>query len=231
MRQRAARLIAAAGMVLVTSVALIPATGVTAAGASTSAVTTAAKELFLAGYHFKAAKGSTSLTVQGTITVPTISCGSGDFVFTPEVVAHYYAGTSLDSASAQIALGCISGIPSYGGTVLDVGNKTVNVTQPVARGEKVAITITITKSSARVKIAYATTASDSNTGGTPSDAEYPVSLPSPPTYSAIKFTGCTVNGKSLSSYHPGAWQAVNKSGKVIGVPSKIIGGTAFSVTR
>jgi hypothetical protein len=216
-------------MVLAASAALAAATG--PAGASTSPVTAATKELFLAGYHFTAGKGTTSLTVKGSITVPTISCGSGDHVFTPEVVAHYYVGTSLDTASAQIALGCVSGIPGYGGTVLDVGNKTVNVPHQVSPSEKVAITITITKSSASVKIAYSTTASDSNAGGTPYDAEYPVALPSPPTYSPVKFSGCTVNGKSLASYKPGAWEAVNDSGKVIGNPSKITNGTAFSVTE
>lgn len=229
MRQQAARLITAAGMVLVTSAALVAGTGPVAA--STSPVTTATKELFLAGYHFTVAKGTTSLTVKGTITVPTISCGSGDYVFTPEIVAHYYAGTSLDTASAQIALGCVSGIGGYGDPVLDVGNKTVNVPHEVSPGENVAITITITKSSASVEIVYATTASDSSTGGTPYDAEYPVALPSPPTYSPVKFSGCTANGKSLASYKPGSWEAVNKSGKVIGIPSKITSGTAFTVTE
>jgi hypothetical protein len=230
MRQQAARLITTAGMALVTSVALVAATGV-AAGASTSPVPTATKELFLAGYHFTVAKGTTSLTVKGTITVPTISCGSGDYVFTPEVVAHYYVGTSLDTASAQIALGCVSGTPGYGGTVLDVGNKAAVVPQQVAPGENVAITIAITKSSASVKVAYAIKAADSGAGGTPYDAEYPVALPSPPTYSPVKFSGCTANGKSLASYKPGSWEAVNKSGKVIGVPSKITNGTAFTVTE
>jgi hypothetical protein len=230
MRQQAARLITAAGMVLVTSAALVAGTGAVA-GASTSPVTTATKELFLAGYHFTVAKGTTSFTVKGTITVPTISCGSGDHVFTPEIVAHYYAGTSLDTASAQIALGCVSGSGGYGDPVLDVGNKTVNVPHEVSPGENVAITITITKSSASVEIVYATTASDSSTGGTPYDAEYPVALPSPPTYSPVKFSGCTANGKSLASYKPGSWEAVNKSGKVIGIPSKITSGTAFTVTE
>jgi uncharacterized RmlC-like cupin family protein len=230
MRKQAARLITAAGMVLVTSTALVTATGA-AAGASTSPVTAATKELFRAGYHFTVAKGTASLTVKGTITVPTISCGSGDFVLTPELVAHYRVGTSLDTASAQIALSCVSGIPIYGDAVLDVGNKTVNVPKEVSPGENVAITITITKSSASVKIVYATTASDSSAGGTPNDVEYPVGLPSPPTYSPVKFSGCTVNGKSLGSYQPSAWEAVNKSGKVIGVPSSITGGTAFSVTE
>jgi hypothetical protein len=230
MRQQAARLIMAAGMTLLASASLVAATGA-AAGASTSPVTSATKELFLAGYHVTVAKGTTSLTEKGTITVPTISCGSGDYVVTPEVVAHYYVGTSLDTASAQIALGCVSGIPVYGDTVLDVGNKTVNVPHAVSRGENVAVTITITKSSASVKIAYATTATDSSAGGTPYDAEYPVALPSPPTYSPVKFSGCTVNGKSLASVKPGSWEAVNKSGKVIGIPSAITDGTAFSVTE
>jgi hypothetical protein len=231
MRQQAARLITTAGMMLVTGAALVAATGVAAAGASTSPASTATKELFLAGYHFTAGQGTTSLTVKATITVPTISCGSGDYVFTPEVVAHYYVGTSLDTASAQIALGCVSGIPGYGDTVLDVANKTVNVPHQVSPGENVAITITITKSSASVKIAYATTASDSGAGGRPYDAEYPVALPSPPRYSPVRFSGCTGNGKSLASYKPGSWEAVNKSGKVIGVPSKITKGTAFTVTQ
>jgi hypothetical protein len=105
------------------------------------------------------------------------------------------------------------------------------VPKEVSPGENVAITITITKSSASVKIVYATTASDSSAGGTPNDVEYPVGLPSPPTYSPVKFSGCTVNGKSLASYQPSAWEAVNKSGKVIGVPSSITGGTAFSVAE
>jgi hypothetical protein len=229
MRRRAARLITAAGVVLATSAALAAATGA-AAGASTS-VTRATKELFLAGYHFTVAKGTTSLTVKGTITVPTVSCGSGSYVFTPELVAHYYVGTSLDTASAQIALACASGIPVYGDTVLDAGNKTVNVPHEVSPGENVAITITITKSSASVKIVYATTASDSSAGGRPYDAEYPVALPSPPTYSPVKFSGCTANGKSLASYKPGSWEAVNKSGKVIGIPSGITDGTSFTVTE
>jgi len=229
MRQQAARLITAAATGLVTSAAL--AAGAGAAGASTSPVTTATKELFLAGYHFTVAKGTTSLTVKGTIAVPTISCGSGDYVFTPELVAHYYVGTSLDTASVQIGLRCVSGIGDYGDPVLDVGNKTVNVPHEVSPGEDVAITITITKSSASVEIAYATTAEDSSAGGTPEDAEYPVALPSPPTYSPVKFSGCTVNGKSLASYKPGSWEAVNKSGKVIGIPSKITSGTAFTVTE
>jgi hypothetical protein len=230
MRRQAARFIATAGMVLVTSAALVAATGATA-GASTSPVTTATKELFLAGYHFTVAKGTTSLTVKGTITVPAISCGSGDYVLTPELVAHYYVGTSLDTASAQIALGCVSGIRGYGDPVLDVGNKTVNVPHPVSPGENVAITIAITKSSASVKIAYSTTASDSSAGGRPYDAEYPVALPSPPTYSPVKFSGCTANGKSLASYKPGSWEAVNKAGKVIGIPSEITNGTAFNVAE
>jgi hypothetical protein len=230
MRRRAVRLITTAGMVLVTSAALVAATGV-AAGASTSPVTTATKELFLAGYHFTVAKGTTSLTVRGRITVPTISCGSGDYVFTPEVVAHYYVGTSLDTASAQISLGCVSGTPTYGVVVLEVGNRPAAIPQQVSPGENVAITIAITKSLTSVNVAYAIKAEDSGAGGRPYDAEYPVALPSPPTYSPVKFSGCTVSGKSLGSYKPSSWEAVNKSGKVIGIPSKITDGTAFAVTE
>ena len=228
MRQRVVRLITATGMALATSVALVSATGL--AAASTSPATGATKELFLAGYHFTVSK-TTSLTVKGSIKVPTITCGNGDYVLAPQVVVHYHVGNNLDTASAQLGLGCTSGFPVYGDPVLLVGNKTVNIQHQVTPGETVAITITITKSTASVKIAYSTTGTDSGTGGSPADAQYSVALPAPPAYSPVKFSGCTANGKDLSSYNPGAWQAVNKSGKALGTPSKITSGTVFSVTE
>lgn len=46
----------------------------------------------------------------------------------------------------------------------------------------------------------------------------------------VAFSGCTANGKNLSSYSPGAWEAVTKSGQVVGIPSAISGGTSFTVT-
>jgi hypothetical protein len=228
MRQRVFRLITTTGMALVASAALVSAAGL--AAASTAPANAPTKELFLAGYHFTVSKDTTSLTVKGSITVPTISCGSGDYVFAPQVVAHYHVGNNLDTASAALGLGCISGLPAYGDPVLVVGSKTVNVPHQVTPGEAVAVTITITKSATSVKIAYSTTATDSGAGGSPADAQYSVALPTPPTYSPVKFSGCTANGKDLSSYSPGAWEAVNKSGKVIGIPSSISNGTAFSVT-
>jgi hypothetical protein len=226
MRRRAVSFIGAAGLALAASVTLVSTGGPAAAGTAPQAT----KELDLAGYHFTVSKATTSLTLKGDIVVPSVSCGSGVYVFAPQVVAHYYVGSNLDTVSAALGLGCTDGIPAFGDPVLLVGSKTVNGTHQVTAGEKVAITITIGKSAASVRLVYSSTLSDSGQGGRPHDGQYSVALPTPPRYGPVKFSGCTVNGKSLASRGPGAWEGVNKSGKVTGVPSKISGGTGFTVT-
>jgi hypothetical protein len=229
MRRRAATLITVTG--LLTSAALAASTGMAAAAARPG--TAAVKELDLAGYHFTVGKSTTSLSAQAHITAPKSSCGSGGTnAYAPEVVVHYRAGTSVQTAEVTLACGCFSGSPIPGYASLEVGSHSKTVANPLSPGQTVTITVTAKHSGVTAKIAYSKsdTASLSGAGGSPSGAQFSVALPSPPRYSPIKFSQCTGNGKKLSSFHPGAWEGVNSSGKATGKISKLSDGTNFTVS-
>lgn len=229
MRRRAATLITVTGLALTTGAALVASTGLATAAARPEV--TAVRELDLAGYHFTV--GSSSFAAQAHITAPRSSCGTGKTnAYAPGVVVHYHSGTSLETAEVTLAFGCAFGASIPGYATLEVGSKSKPVSHPLSPGQTVTITVTVKGSGVTAKIAYSKsdTASLAGGGGRPADAAFEVALPSPPRYSPIKFTHCTGNGKKLSSFHPGAWEGVNSSGKVTGKISPISNGTNFTVS-
>jgi hypothetical protein len=213
------------GGALTLAAGLALASGLAPAAASTS------RALFIAGYHFTAPRGGT-LTVHGTIKVPRSTCGLGAFVFAPEVEAKYYVGTGLKVASVTLGLGCAAGVPHGGDPVLLVDSRSRTVHHQLRAGQTVSVTITITRSGASAKLAFSRRSSVTvhGPGGRPRDGEFVVNVPKPPRYSPVRFTGCTVDGRKLSSVRPAAWEAVNRHHQVIGRTSRLSHGTAFTVT-
>lgn len=213
--------------------ALVPVTGLAPAAAGTApAAGTATKEPGLAGYHFSVGKTVTSMTIQGKITVPSVQCGSAANAFSPGVSSQYLVGTGEHTALVQLDLSCFGGIPVYGDAVLVLGSQTKNVQHPLKPGAVVTVTIFLGHSSSSVKIAYSKTSGASLKGGgtRPAEGQFTVALPDPPRYSPVKFSQCTVNGKSLSSFKPGVWESVTRSGKVNGKTSALSHGTDFTVS-
>jgi hypothetical protein len=213
-----------AGSALLAAAGLALAVGVAPAGAST-------KQLYLAGYHFNAPKGST-LTVRADITVPNSSCASGDYVYSPQVVVRYYVGTGLKVASVLLGLGCAFGSAVPGAPVLAVDGHVKNVTHLLSVGETVGVVITIKRSRASATLVFSrhSSATETGPGGKSKDVQYSVALPKPPRYRPVRFADCTANGRRLSSFRPGSWEGINPHGKVLGKVSRISRGTSFSVS-
>jgi hypothetical protein len=218
----------AGAIALVTGGLLLAGSGLAGAATPSSVV----KVPDLAGYHFTVSKSVTSITVQGSITMPGVTCGTSGQVFVPQVEVRYYVGTSLVTASAAFGITCVSGIAIYGDPSLQVDGKTEKGSRQLAAGETAGVTVKISAAGGSVQVAYSKTGSDtlSGTGGRPHDVQYSVVLPGPPKYNPVKFTQCTANGKDLATYQPGGWQGVNQAGQVIGKLSGISGGTAFAVS-
>jgi hypothetical protein len=209
--------------------ALALATGLTLAS-GTGPASASTRQVDEAGYHFSAPKGT--LTVHGSITVPKISCGSsGAHQLDPEVFIRYYAGSSLTVASVGLALSCDLGIPIYGYASLEVDNHTKTVPNKLRPGETVGVTITVESSGATAEISYSSTSSASlrEAGGRPYDSGFALTLLNPPSFTPVKYAGCTVNHKTLGSFRPGMWVAVNSAGQVIAIPSGLSGGTTFTI--
>jgi hypothetical protein len=218
------------GWAAVALAAALPlASGIAPAAASTTAGAT--RQLYQAGYHFTAPRGS-SLTIHGAITVPKVSCNTGTFGLAPQVLVRYYVGTGLKVASASLALTCDFGIPIYGDASLLVNNRTKVIPHPLQPGQTVAVTVTIRRSGASVQISYPdhSSASLRGAGGRPFDGQFSATMAKPPRYAPIRFTSCTVDGRTLAAVRPGAWVAVDRHNHVIGQPSKLSHGTNFTVT-
>jgi hypothetical protein len=216
------------GVALATGALVLAGAGLAGAASGPGVV----KEPGLAGYHFAVSKSATSLTAKGTITLPNLNCAAGSSnVFAPQIVVNYLVGTSEETAEVSLGLTCASGIAVYGQPSVEVGSKNETAPQRLGAGEQVTVTIAISasKSSATVT-AGKQTATLTNGGGRPAQAQYSVVLPDPPKYSPVKFSQCTVDGKDLSTVKPGGWEGVSKSGQVIGKISAISGGTSFTVS-
>jgi hypothetical protein len=210
-----------------TLAAVITAALVIGTGAGTAAASPAAaagqpvKEHGVAGYHVSLGKSITALTASAQVTVPRSSCGSG--IFSPVVSAQFFVGKAETTASVALTLGCFGRPPVYGDAVLTVGTKTKNVRHPLKPGAVVTMTVTVRGS--------ASSFSREGTAGRPAGTQFIVALPDPPGYSPVKFSACTVNGKKLAAFNPGAWESVTRSGKVNGNVSRLTDGKDFTVSE
>lgn len=227
MSKRTARMAARLSAVLVAG--LLPASLLGLAPASASAKPT--RELYEAGYHFRAPRAA--MTLQSTIKIPRSTCGRNTFVYSPQVVIRYHIGTGVKVASVQLALGCAFGIMTNGDAVLQVNGHDKVIPHPLRPGQSVTVVVSVTRSRAITKIIYSkhSSASLSGHGGRARDGRYTVALPKPPRYGPVRFSGCRVNGRKLGSLRPGAWNAINKAGKITGRVSRLSHGTAFTVSR
>ncbi len=227
MRQRLAIILATAGCVAVSGF------GSAAASASTGITPTVTKRTGLAGYYFTVSRTST-LIVHGSIKVPSAACGSGAHSFGMQIGAGFSRGGLHLDAIVLLQLTCRSGKVS-GTAQLVAGYNAALPATAIRAGQVVQISASVRSAGGSfAKIVYPGGASAAvwGPGGTPTGADYALTLPSsqPPHYSPVAFSGCLVNGKKLSAFHPKTWESVTTSGAVDGRAGSLTGGTGFTIS-
>jgi hypothetical protein len=219
--------------VVLTTVGFVAASGFApaAAGADTFAAVTRVKGL--AGYHFRVSKAA-SLTIRGSIAVPRSACGSGRHDYGLQIGAGFSSGGVLESAIVSVLLDCARGRHGAGATELVAGFNAREPARRITPGEVIRVKASVNAATATAAITYPSgkTVSVSAGGGKPTGGDYALTLPdsSPPRYSTVTFTRCTVNKKNLSAVNPRAWESVTSGGAVDGTVSSITGSNSFTIT-
>ncbi len=228
MRQRLAIIIATAGFVVGSGFC------VTAASASTGIHASVTKRAGLAGYYFTVSKTTTALRLRGSVKVPTSTCGKRLRSYSLQIGAGFTRGGLHEDAIVVLMLNCKAGTQGTGTAQLVAGYDVSMPATPIKAGQVVRIIATVTSHGSFAKITYANGASAAvwGPGGRPTGADYALTLPNwyPPRYSAVTFSGCTVNKKKLSAFHPNIWESVTTPGAVDGRVSTLTGGTGFTIS-
>jgi hypothetical protein len=190
-----------------------------------------------AGYQSGVAKGSATV-VLASFAVPTLAaCTSTDRAITPS------AGVEVNNfksfSTAFVFVGCSNGTATYFPGLI-VNGKETNYS-PVAPGDVIDLITKVSTNRTRVQVTDVTTnVTDKITNGAGASADSPFigddgwgsstgALEHVPDFGKLKFRNVTVNGKTLASQHPQAFQRVNSTGTVqIAIGSLSSTGIAFA---
>ena len=191
---------------------------------------------FFAGYQAAVAKGSAT-TVLASFAIPTLTCTTTDRAIAPgtSVVVH----KSL--SAAFVFVGCVNGTASYFPGLV-VNNTETNFTSTTfAAGDVIDLVTKVSTNRTRVQVTDVTTGvTQKITNGAGGSARAitigddawstkTIKLEHVPDFGKLKFRNCTVDGKTLASRHPQAFQRVNSLGTVqIAVGSLSSTGIAFA---
>ncbi|HEX3780953.1 MAG TPA: G1 family glutamic endopeptidase [Pseudonocardiaceae bacterium] len=187
------------------------------------------------GYNWSGyvATGSGFSSVSTTWTEPSAKCSSTNDLYAPWVGIDGYGSNSVEQTGVQTD--CSSGSP------VDSAWYEVYPANPVYYSNAVGAGDVITATVTRSGTSYTMTLNDKTKNWTKTttksyngaNASAEVILESPtaayPNFGTVSFTGSTVNGKSLSSYNPTAFDASNNSGQYEDHTGALSGGN-FSVT-
>ncbi len=192
-----------------------------------------------AGYQSGVAKGSATV-VLASFAVPTLAaCTSTDRAITPS------AGVEVNNfksfSTAFVFVGCSNGTATYVPGLVVNGKETDYTSSPVAPGDVIDLITKVSTNRTRVQVTDVTTGvTQKITNGAGGSANAPFigddgwgsstgALEHVPDFGKLKFRDVTVDGKTLASQHPQAFQRVNSIGTVqIAIGSLSSSGIAFA---
>lgn len=211
-----------------------PHTGFHAIGLGTA---TPASTRTFAGYQTAVPAGSATVAT-ASFTVPTLSCSASARGIAP---AAGVPANNYDTASvAFLFTGCVNGQAVYFPGLVVNGTETDYTTTPFAAGDVINLTTKVSVNRTRVQVTDATTGVTQmiiGTGARASAAYFgedgwfssSAALLHVPDFRKLTFKNCLIDGKTLASWHPHAYQRVNSRGTVqIATGGLWPGGTAFT---
>lgn len=190
------------------------------------------------GYNWSGyvATGSGFTSVSSTWTETSATCSSSNDLYAPWVGIDGYGSSSVEQTGVQTD--CSSGSPVDSAWYEVYPANPVYYSNPVSAGD--VITATVTRSGTK----YTMKLNDKTKGWTKTttksyngaNASAEVIMESPtaayPNFGTVRFSGSTINGKSLSTFSPIAFDASNNSGQYEDHTSTLSGGNfSISYTR
>ena len=190
-----------------------------------------------AGYQTAVPAGSATVAT-ASFTVPTLSCTAIARQIAPSagVPANNYQTASV----AFVFTGCVNRRAVYFPGLVVNGTETDYTTTRFAAGDVISLTTKVSVNRTRVQVTDVTTGVTKmiiGTGARASAAYFgengwfnsSASLLHVPDFGKLTFENCLIDGKTLASWHPHAYQRVNSNGTVqIATGGLWPGGTAFT---
>jgi hypothetical protein len=189
-----------------------------------------------AGYQTAVRAGSATVAT-ASFTVPALSCPTFARGIAPDVgvPANNYQTVSV----AFLFTGCVNGRPVYYPGLVVNGTETDYTTTPFAAGDVINLTTKVSVNRTRVQVTDVTTGVTKmiiGTGARASAAYFGEdgwyssgALLHVPDFRKLTFKNCLIDGKTLASWNPHAYQRVNSHGTVqISTGGLWPGGTAFT---
>ena len=190
---------------------------------------------FFAGYQAAVATGSAT-TVLASFAIPTLTCTTTDRAIAPGTTVAVHRSLS----AAFVFVGCVNGTASFFPGLVVNGREKDFTSTPFAAGDVIDLVTKVSTNRTRVQVTDVTTGVTQlkiRAGGSArvaviGDDGWVTSagaLEHVPDFGKLKFRNCTVDGKTLASRHPQAFQRVNSLGKVqIAIGSLSSTGIAFA---
>jgi hypothetical protein len=190
---------------------------------------------FFAGYQAAVATGSAT-TVLASFAIPTLTCTTTDRAIAPGTTVAVHRSLS----AAFVFVGCVNGTASFFPGLVVNGREKDFTSTPFAAGDVIDLVTKVSTNRTRVQVTDVTTgvtelkirAGGSARAAVIGDDGFSTStgaLQHVPDFGKLKFRNCTVDGKTLASRHPQAFQRVNSLGRVqIAIGSLSSTGIAFA---
>jgi hypothetical protein len=175
-----------------------------------------------AGYQTAVPAGSATVAT-ASFTVPTLSCTTTDRAIAPSAAVPANNGKTV--SAAYVVTGCVNGQAVYSPGLIINGKGVGHSTAPFAAGDVITLTTKVSTNRTRVQVTDVTTGVTSKflgAGARASGASFgDVALGSStgallhvPDFGKLTFKNCFIDGKTLASWHPHAYQRVNSRGTV-----------------
>ena len=190
-----------------------------------------------AGYQTAVRAGSATVSA-ASFTVPTLSCTTKDRAIAPS--AAVWVNNYKTLSAAFVFTGCVNGTAKYFPGLVSNGREFDHTTTPFAAGDVIDVTTKVSTAGTKIIVTDVTTGVTVQHLGRGASAKAAFigdvswgnrsgSREGVPNFGKLKFTTCLIDGKSLGSWHPKAYQRVNGSGTVeIATGGLWPGGTAFT---
>jgi len=211
-----------------------PGTGSRTTGLSAAAPTSTRT---FAGYQTAVPAGSATV-VTASFAVPTLSCTTTDRAFAADVGVPVNNNKTVSLAG--VIIGCSNGTAVSYPSVLVNGTETDYTANPVAAGDVIDLTTKVSTNRTRVQVTDVTTGVTQKIigAGASASAAYigddalftsSQALIHVPDFRKLKYRNGLIDGKTLASWRPHAYQRVNSRGTVqISTGGFFPSGTAFS---
>jgi hypothetical protein len=221
---------------IITCAAAAAAVGLAVGVAAPAMAATTSTRTF-AGYQATVSAGSATV-LTASFAVPTLSCTTTDRAIAPGtgVLENSYKTVS----AAFVFTGCVNGTAVYYPGLLVNGTETDYTTSPVAAGDVIDLTTKVSKYRTRVQVTDVTTGVTQKIIGAGASASAAYigddswdnssgQLEHVPDFGKLAFKNSILDGKTLASWHPHAYQRVNSIGTLqITTGGFWPGGTTFT---